>query len=100
MKRAKAADSKRDKKKKEEEQKQLSATEIAQQALQSAVEAASTLPTLKQSDEDLGLGDLKFILPDSWNNIAWVIQSSIEVLRDQTLNMRRLVEQVKKHAIE
>ena len=34
-------------------------------------------------------------MPDTWKNIAWVIQNSIEVLKEQTLDIRYLVEQVK-----
>ena len=33
-------------------------------------------------------------MPDSWNNIAWVIQHSIEILKEQALDVRYLVEQV------
>jgi len=37
------------------------------------MEAASNLPEIKLTDEELGLVEVNQVLPDTWNNIAWVI---------------------------
>jgi len=37
------------------------------------MEAASHLPEIKLTDEELDLVEVNKIIPDTWNNIAWVI---------------------------
>jgi len=58
------------------------------------------MPKVNQSDDDLGCGSLLRILPDTWNNISWVIQNSIEQLIQQSLSQRRMIEEVKQYAIQ
>ena len=58
------------------------------------------MPIIKESDQELGLGNLDEILPETWKNISWVIQSAIEALKEQTIKMRRMIEEVKIYALE
>ena len=38
------------------------------------------MPAVRASDEELGLGDLLRIFPDTWNNISWAVQNSVDLL--------------------
>ena len=58
------------------------------------------MPVMAKSDTELGMGDLHKVLPDSWNNIAWVVQNSFEVMKEQQLQTRRLVEQHKQYSVD
>ena len=64
------------------------------------METARRLPKLDKTDDQLGLTDVNKVIPDTWNNIAWVLQNSIEVFKEQILETRKLVEQIKKYAID
>ena len=61
---------------------------------------AQLLPDLNITDKDLGVGPLHEIMPDSWNNIAWVIQNSIEIIKEQFLDLRYYVEQIQVNSKE
>ena len=32
-----------------------------------------SVPSIEKSDEDLGMSELLKIMPDTWNNISWVL---------------------------
>ena len=49
-----------------------------------------SIPSLDRSDEDLGMGELLKIMPDTWNNISWVLQNSAETLVSQAKKQRRM----------
>ena len=57
------------------------------------------MPNIKASDEELGLGDLLRIFPDTWNNISWVVQNSVDLLVKQAIDERRMLEEVKEYSI-
>jgi hypothetical protein len=57
------------------------------------------MPSISVSDEELGLGDLLRIFPDTWNNISWAITNSVETLVKQAIDERRLLEEVKEYTI-
>lgn len=57
------------------------------------------MPVVRATDEDLGTGYLHKVLPETWNNIAWAVQNAIEVLKEQALAMRRLIEEVKLYSV-
>ena len=42
-----------------------------------------TINSLDRSDEELGMIELAKIMPDTWNNISWVLQNSTETLVGQ-----------------
>jgi hypothetical protein len=69
---------------------QTTAEKLAQVAL---------MPTVKATDEELGLGDLLRIFPDTWNNISWVVQNSVDILVRQAIDERRMLEEVKEYSI-
>ena len=54
----------------------------AQMKFNALVDAAKKIPALKASDEDIGIGGLSTIMPDTWNNISWAIANPTEILRD------------------
>ena len=64
-------------------------------AMKRSLETAGEMPGITATDEELGGGDLVKILPDTWHNISWLVQNAVEVLRDQSLGMRRMLEEVK-----
>lgn len=57
------------------------------------------MPNVKASDSELGLDNMLRIIPDTWNNISWVVQNSVGELVKQAIENRRLNEQVKLYAI-
>ena len=58
------------------------------------------MPVLKGSDEDYGYSDLNLIMPDTWNNISWVVSNSIEILRDTLYTTRKMLESLKSYSID
>ena len=42
---------------------------------------------------------LHMILPETWNNISWVVQNSVTQIKDVLLATRRLLEEVKEYSI-
>lgn len=58
------------------------------------------MPAVLTSDEELGLGELLRIMPDTWNNISWVVQNSTEALVKQAIAQRRMSEEVKEYAMK
>jgi hypothetical protein len=63
-------------------------------------EECEVIPECFRTEEELGCDDLLLLMPDTWNNIAWVIQNSVEVLVKNSLENRRLVEEVRDYAIK
>ena len=57
------------------------------------------MPAVRASDEELGLGDLLRIFPDTWNNISWAVQNSVDLLVKQAIAERRQLEEVKEYSI-
>ena len=51
------------------------------------------------TEEELGNADLHKIMPDTWQNIPWTIQSAIEVLRKHLLDHRRHSEQLQMYSM-
>jgi hypothetical protein len=54
------------------------------------------MPLVRETDSDLGLDAMLRIIPDTWNNISWVVVNSI----DQIVKQRRREEQVRQYAIK
>ena len=52
------------------------------------------------SDEELGLGDLHRILPDTWANTPWGLQKAIDILRVHHLDIKKDNESLKKYTID
>ena len=52
------------------------------------------------SDEEVGVTELIQIMPDTWNNISWVIQSSIDLLKQQVITNSRQLFNLRKYSIE
>jgi len=44
------------------------------------IPSLANIRTLLLTDEELGCQDLSKIIPDTWQNISWVIQNSIDVI--------------------
>jgi hypothetical protein len=57
------------------------------------------MPVVRSSDEELGMGDLLRIFPDTWNNISWAVQNSVDLLVKQAIAERRQLEEVKEYSI-
>ena len=51
------------------------------------------------TDEDLGCGPLIKIMPDTWQNISWVIQNGFQVSVDHNIMMRRKHEELKEYSL-
>lgn len=49
---------------------------------------------------DLGLEELMKIMPETWNNISWPLQNSVEVLRDFLIKRRSQTEDEKIYTME
>jgi hypothetical protein len=58
------------------------------------------MPLVRESDSDLGLDAMLRIIPDTWNNISWVVVNSIDQIVKQAIEQRRREEQVRQYAIK
>ena len=43
------------------------------EALKARLETIATMPECDLTDEELGLAKLNAVLPDTWQNISWVL---------------------------
>ncbi len=63
------------------------------------IEDFKNIPEVPQTDEEIGCGDLMRILPETWQNISWVLSNSINIMVNSQLKQRRNYEELKQHAI-
>lgn len=68
-------------------------------SLSDKLATVNNMPIVKQSDEELGLGELLRIMPDTWNNISWAVTNSVTLLVKQSIDQRRLMEEIKQYSI-
>ena len=67
-------------------------------SLSDKLATVNVMPVVRATDEELGLGDLLRIFPDTWNNISWAVQNSVDLLVKQAIAERRLLEEVKEYS--
>lgn len=60
---------------------------------------AERKPMVKATDAELGLETMLRIIPDTWNNISWVVQNSVAELVKTCIENRRHSEMVWMYAV-
>ena len=68
--------------------------------MQAQLEVVEVIPESAMTDEELGTEPLHSVMPDTWKNISWVIQNSVDLLLDRSVADARMIERVKIYAIE
>lgn len=53
----------------------------------------------KESDESLGLMGLMKVMPETWQNVSWVISNGIEQLCNHNIQQRRSFEELKNYTM-
>ena len=68
--------------------------------MQAQLEVVDVIPECELTDEELGTEALHSVMPDTWKNISWVIQNSIDLLLDRSVADARMIERLKVYAVE
>ena len=57
------------------------------------------MPECTLTEEELGLEKLNAVLPDTWQNISWVLQNSVRLLIERAKIDARAIEEIKAYTL-